>query len=163
MLFDDISALTDIHRKIIELESGCLRILFSRNRIRPAAGARAEFQLVLATADRQRTIDALMNDILSHFRSLWILPERQITHAILRTGIRKFHIQDICHGSHQIGQADDPVTAAPGFDRFRPLYDQRDPMTSLIDVRFCSTEHITGIMAFCFQLFKVCHRRTAVV
>ena len=37
--------------------------------------------------------DALMNDILSHFRSLWILPERQIAHAILRTGVGKFHIQ----------------------------------------------------------------------
>ena len=163
MVENDVLPLPDVLAQIIELEPGGVGVLLAGLGIGPAAGAGAHFQLVMALADRQRAVYALVHQVLPDLGARGVLPQGQVADAVHALGLAQLQAQIVGHGGHQVAQAHHPVTGLALGHLRRPLDQQRHPVAALIDIGLGAPENIAGVVARGQQLGIVGHGRAAVI
>lgn len=162
MFQDDICGLAYVRLKVIQLESGSAFRFLPGLGIGPSAGAGAHFQLPSALSDGEGAVYTLVHQIVTDFLS-GLRPQGQVADTVFPFPGLQGDFQAVCHGGHEIRQTYQCAADASCPNLDWPLDDQGKSVPSLVDVRFCSSEDITGVMPFLLQFVEVRNGTAAVV
>nr|WP_241179953.1 hypothetical protein [Humisphaera borealis] len=72
-------------------------------------------------------------------------------HAVLASGFGQLGTDNLRTGSHQVGQADQLIATAGGFDSVRPANDEWDAVAAVPDIGLRSAPLFAGVMALFLQ------------
>src|SRR5881397_3893209 len=85
------------------------------------------------------------------------------THAVFGGVVGQLRSEDVRARGEKVGQADDLIAGAAGFDMAGPADDERDAMAAVKNIRFGSAEVVARIVSLGGEFVELRLRRAAVV